>query len=677
MDSQWSNTPDSCPHTNAGDFYTLFESDAIFLIDGKNVDGKNVVRYRDLPGIIRSADYHLKRALSGNLQKGDMGSSSERRSSPDTESNPATWIGIDTTHRFDAILWMVYCWFRSIPFVPFSTAFTEPVTRFRPDVLILTSPDTRTHPEIRRVSSDEGEVYGTRIFQAPALLSNRPSEPSPDPSSGLPPDPSSDPSPDPSSDMSSGRYHQKSPDPSSDPPPCPSPSLTEGRDYQTDRPHLPVSRFPGLHGQPDRFFCGLTTSGSSGRPKRVALLRSNMIAATENALRNTRFPGNKSREPEGNPSHSTRNVMAPRDTVTSLSTNASRNKTTPRSTGTSGNTTKIRDEVLWGNCLPLYHTGGLTIIFRALLSGTGIYLWDTFEPGTVTSDIQNHPGIRRVSLVPTMLRRLMDFSAEHKITPPETLEQVLLGGGPASADLFVKARKAGWPVCFSYGMTETCGQIASQNQDGSDPAGSVGRLFPGHELSIRNEHGNEVATGSTGLLRIRGPQVFPGYFSHDRQILSSKAGPDRDGWFETGDFARQDSHGHLFIEARRTDLIISGGENVNPVDVEAALSDCPLVSEAAVTGVPDEEWGQIVIAFVVPQQSELLSKMEIVTSGSGVKKQEDITKRAAQTVRQFAEKNLRPAQRPKRVYFVSALPRTSIGKINRTLLQNMATGLPS
>ena len=590
MDSQKSHTPDSFPHVNAGHFYSLFESDALFL-----TDGKNALRYRDLPGIIRSADYHLKGFFLRDSHEND------------TDSCPTNWIGIDTTRRLDAILWMTYCWFRSIPFVPFSSAFTEPASRFRPDLLVLTSPDTKAVPEIRRISSN------------------------------LSPDPSSDRSPD----------------------------FSAGQQHQTDSTDLPVSRFPGLNGQSDRYFCGLTTSGSSGRPKRVVLLRKNMIAAAENAFRDVRQTRENGGHPEGKSSIGTQNTKTFQNKITLQNTISSRSTMIPW------------NDDLWGNCLPLSHTGGLTIIFRALLSGTGIYLWDHFDPGTVASDIQDHPGIRRVSLVPTMLRRLLDFSAEHKITPPETLEQVLLGGGPASAELIAKARKAGWPVCFSYGMTETCGQIASQNQDGSDPAGSVGRLFPGHELSIRDENGNEVATGSAGLLSVRGPQVFPGYFSDDRQILSSKAGPDRDGWFETGDFARQDTHGHLFIEARRTDLIISGGENVNPVDVEAVLSDCPLVSEAAVTGVPDEEWGQIVIAFVVPQQSELLSKMGIVTSGSGVKKKEDITKGAAQTVTQFAKKKLRPAQRPKRVYFVPALPRTSLGKINRIALQDMVTDLPA
>jgi len=590
MDSQKSHTPDSFPHVNACHFYSLFESDALFL-----TDGKNALRYRDLPGIIRSADYHLKGFFLRDSHEND------------TDSCPTNWIGIDTTRRLDAILWMTYCWFRSIPFVPFSSAFTEPASRFRPDLLVLTSPDTKAVPEIRRISSN------------------------------LSPDPSSDRSPD----------------------------FSAGQQHQTDSTDLPVSRFPGLNGQSDRYFCGLTTSGSSGRPKRVVLLRKNMIAAAENAFRDVRQTRENGGHPEGKSSIGTQNTKTFQNKITLQNTISSRSTMIPW------------NDDLWGNCLPLSHTGGLTIIFRALLSGTGIYLWDHFDPGTVASDIQDHPGIRRVSLVPTMLRRLLDFSAEHKITPPETLEQVLLGGGPASAELIAKARKAGWPVCFSYGMTETCGQIASQNQDGSDPAGSVGRLFPGHELSIRDENGNEVATGSAGLLSVRGPQVFPGYFSDDRQILSSKAGPDRDGWFETGDFARQDTHGHLFIEARRTDLIISGGENVNPVDVEAVLSDCPLVSEAAVTGVPDEEWGQIVIAFVVPQQSELLSKMGIVTSGSGVKKKEDITKGAAQTVTQFAKKKLRPAQRPKRVYFVPALPRTSLGKINRIALQDMVTDLPA
>ncbi len=588
MDSQRSHTPDSCPHFKAGHFYSLFESDALFL-----TDGKDAIRYRDLPGIIRSADHHLKGFFLRNSQAND------------TDSSTPTWIGIDTTRRYDAILWMVYCWFRSIPFVPFSSAFAEPVTRFRPDVLVLTSPDTRAVPEIRRVSS----------------------------------------------------------------------GLTDGQEHQTDSPHLPVSRFPGLDGQPDRFFCGLTTSGSSGRPKRVVLLRSNMIAAAGSAFDDASFFKENAGQPVDKTSTSSRNAMKSRNPGPSRNVTRSRDATRSKDATRSRDTTRSRNDCLWGNCLPLYHTGGLTIIFRALLSGTGIYLWDRFETHNVASTIQENPGIRRVSLVPTMLKRLMDFSAENGISPPETLEQILLGGGPASAKLIAKARKAGWPVCFSYGMTETCGQIASQNPDGSDPDGSVGSLFPGHELSIRDEHGNEVETGSAGLLRIRGPQVFPGYFSDERQIESSKAGPDREGWFETGDFARLNAQGRLFIEARRTDLIISGGENVNPVEVEAILTGCQLVSEAAVTGVLDEEWGQIVIAFIVLQKSEFFSESGNLAPQD--KKPEEVTERAGLAVTQFAEKKLRPAQRPKRLHFVSSIPRTSLGKINRVTLRGMATDLPA
>ncbi|TVQ73062.1 MAG: hypothetical protein EA363_03725 [Balneolaceae bacterium] len=602
MGPQKLHTPDSYPYVNAGHFYSLFESDALFL-----TDGKDAIRYRDLPGIMRSADYHLKGIFPRKSHEND------------TDSSPATWIGIDTTRRFDAILWMTYCWFRSIPFVPFSSAFTEPATRFRPDLLVLTSPDTQAVPEIKRISSDESGASGTKIFQAPNL--------SPDPSTGR------------------------------------SPDFSAGQQHQTDSPDLPVSRFPGLDGQPGRFFCGLTTSGSSGRPKRVVLLRRNMIAAAGNAYHDASFSRENAGHPVDKPSTSSRNTIRSDNTIRS------------RHATRSDKASLSRNDVLWGNCLPLSHTGGLTIIFRALLSGTGIYLWDRFEARSVASDIKERPGIRRISLVPTMLKRLMDFSSENGISPPETLEQILLGGGPASAELIAKARKTGWPVCFSYGMTETCGQVASQNPDGADPAGSVGRLFPEHELSIRDERRNEAATGIAGLLKIRGPQVFPGYFSDDRQIVSSKDGPDRDGWFETGDFARLDAQGHLFIEARRTDLIISGGENVNPVEIEDILTGCPLISEAAVTGVPDEEWGQMVTAFVVLQKSELFSESGNVTPRD--KKPEDVTQGAGLAVTQFAEKNLRPAQRPKRLYFVSALPRTSLGKINRVALRDMATDLPA
>jgi acyl-CoA synthetase (AMP-forming)/AMP-acid ligase II len=545
--------------------------DAVFL-----TDGRNTIRFRDLPKVMRVAEQHL---LSSLQEPG-----------PDRLGNPErpAWFGIDTTRRFEAVLWMTFFWFRKIPFVPFSLKNPEPASLFRPDVLVLTSPETEGNPLITELLSSGSGNPTIAAIHSKDLLQH----------------------------------------------------LGSGTESNVSDPML-----DGPLTDPDIPFCGIATSGSSDRPKRVVLLRGNMMAAARNAFRDWQ------RVPAAPNANRIEIVDSPGSPI---------------------------NDYLWGNCLPLDHTGGLAIVFRALLSGTGIFLWDRFDERTILSDLRTHPGIRRVSLVPTMLKRLLAFGSKHAHKPPDHLDQVLLGGGPAGGDLITEARSAGWLVCFSYGMTETCGQIAAQTwidapASSPHPPGAAGRPFPGHELSIRDAYGREVAPGGTGLLWIRGPQVFPGYLDDNRRILPSDSGPDRDGWFDTGDYARLDGQSNLFIEARRTDLIVSGGENVNPVEVEQILRKFPQVSDAAVIGMCDDEWGQMVVAFIVPNKTEVLSDSVDSTLDDG-KWPAERTKLESSLVKLSAG-NLKPHQRPKKYVFTTSIPRTALGKIERKKLQDKAKGL--
>lgn len=564
--------------------------DAVFLSDGRNT-----IRYRDLPAVVRTADHHLLTNLQG--------------AGPDRhrDTKLPAWFGIDTTHRFEAVLWMACLWLRNIPFVPFSIHNPEPAALFRPDAIILTSPETKKNPLITELlAAREGNPTVASFL-----------------STGL------------SQCLDAGA----------------------GTDPANLLQSAPIT-------DPDAPFCGIATSGSSGRPKRVVLLRGNMMAAAQNAFRDMqRFPD---------------------------SSKASRDDTS--------NAPGIHwDDYLWGNCLPLDHTGGLTIVFRALLSGTGIFLWDRFDEQTIISDLRAHPEIRRISLVPTMLKRLLAYGSGQGLQPPDRLDQVLLGGGPAGGDLITEARSAGWPVSFSYGMTETCGQVVAQEwidvpAPGYDPPESAGKPFPGHELSIRDGAGRELPAGETGLLWVRGPQVFPGYLGDDRRIVPSVSGPDRDGWFDTGDYARLDDQGNLFIEARRTDLIVSGGENVNPVEVEQILRSFPQVRDAAVVGVSDDEWGQMVVAFIVPEKPGIFPvsledpeklhdpaiRGEPAPKDAHLPDEERLALLAnlESSVAKFSADNLKPHQRPKTFFFTTSIPRTALGKIERQKLQDKARGLP-
>ncbi len=590
-----------------------FHEKYIFL-----TDGQRTVRYCDLTHILHTAHYNYRK---------------ETDSGGDTNNHFTSQIAaIDTGHRFTAVLWMVYCWVRAIPFVPFCSDHREPLDEFQPSVIIFTSTETENS-----IAADQASACVLKSAVSDILGRTASEAEKPD------------------------RYRAPN-----------GTSSDETYTNETDN-FFALERLIPFTDHPDSIFCGLLTSGSSGRPKRVALLRRNMIAAAKNAFRDI---GATSSGCDSDEDVSDENVSD--ETIS--------DKTI------SGNTVlsekkSISRAHFWGNCLPLHHAGGLTIIFRALLSGTGIFLWNRFDTGIIIGDVFKYPEIRRISLVPTMLKRLLACMADSGKAPPLTLQQVLVGGGPASQELILRARKSGWPVSFSYGMTETCGQIASQKTDGSSPPASVGQPFVDHAIAIRDDNDEEAPAGTVGSLWVRGPQVFPGYlpetlplsdFSrmlqcqqqryhhfHHPDSKSTVRKWNRDEWFNTGDYGRIDNQGNLYIELRRSDLIISGGKNVNPSEVESVLQKSPDIAEAAVTGLADEEWGQIVVTLVVLHPAD--------QSGRDVSGHRNWHSEVTNRIHSFISQNLKPHQRPKKIGFTDSLPRTSLGKLDRKKLQDMAT----
>ena len=220
-------------------------------------------------------------------------------------------------------------------------------------------------------------------------------------------------------------------------------------------------------------------------------------------------------------------------------------------------------EERWLCPMPLAHVGGLSIQIRSAVYGTTVVLHDRFETEAVLAALSSvEQRITLVSLVPTMLSRLLDAG----LKDPPTLRAALLGGGPIAPALLARARSAGVPVAYSYGMTEACSQIATN----------------GWPLL-----GTEVRIDEAGEVLVRGRTVAAGALAGD-------------GWLHTGDLGTFDPEGRLAIRGRRADTIITGGENVSPDEVEAALLEHPGVREAAVFGRPDAEWGEAVVARIVP-----------------------------------------------------------------------------
>jgi O-succinylbenzoic acid--CoA ligase len=273
----------------------------------------------------------------------------------------------------------------------------------------------------------------------------------------------------------------------------------------------------------------------------------------------------------------------------------------------------------WLCCLPLSHVAGLSIIQRSVIYGTTAVLMDGFDTGKVAEALESGD-ISVVSLVPTMLIRLLEAGAD--LSRPRA---ILLGGGPVPPEALSEALERGARVVQTYGLTEACSQVTTVSPaDAKRKIGSAGRPLLTTHVRILD-----------GEILVQGPTVAPGT-------------ADQDGWLHTGDAGRIDADGFLWVEGRRDDLIVSGGENVAPREVEEVLLAHPDVADAAVVGRPDPEWQNAVVAVVVPR---------------------DGAEAEAEELRSWCAARLSGFKVPKRFERVSELPRTASGKVRRSALR--------
>jgi O-succinylbenzoic acid--CoA ligase len=255
----------------------------------------------------------------------------------------------------------------------------------------------------------------------------------------------------------------------------------------------------------------------------------------------------------------------------------------------------------WLACLPLSHVGGLSVITRALHTGTGLVVHDGFHADAVEQAARN--GATAVSLVATALRRIQ----------PSLFRVIVLGGSRPPADRPANSHT-------TYGLTET----------------GSGVVYDGRPIG-----GVDVRLADDGEVLLHGPMLL-------REYRDGTTPLDHDGWLHTGDLGRWLPDGRLHVEGRRGDLIITGGENVWPDAVEAVLGRLPAVAEAAVAGVPDDEWGQRVVAWVVPSSHAAPPTLA--------------------ELRAAISEELPAFCAPKELRVVVSLPRTALGKVRRTLL---------
>ena len=309
----------------------------------------------------------------------------------------------------------------------------------------------------------------------------------------------------------------------------------------------------------------------------------------------------------------------------------------------------------WLLCLPLHHIGGLSIIGRSLLYGSAVHYAGKFDEQRVGELLAHDSAVKIASLVPTMLKRLLD-SGLTDFGP--ALTGILLGGGPLDAVLVQQALRNRIPIVSSYGMTETCAQIAAHEITGTEKLpedGSLtGKLFTPNEIQIRDEHHSSLPRNRAGQIFIRGPQVFDGYVN--KETVPDHDIFDKDGYFNTGDYGYLDSGGRLIVQSRRTDLIVTGGENVSPFEVEAALKELEGIEEAVVFGLDDEEWGSRVAAAILPEDTGVSIEVS--------------------TIKARLSGRLKSFQIPKTVFTrTEGFPRTDSGKIKRKEIAGYYRGL--
>ncbi len=291
---------------------------------------------------------------------------------------------------------------------------------------------------------------------------------------------------------------------------------------------------------------------------------------------------------------------------------------------------------IWLACLPLRHIGGMMIFYRCAEAGAAVLLHQGFDAARVRADMERH-GVTHISLVPAMLARLLEGGA-----PPASLKHALIGGGPLSETLARRAQAAGWPVCPSYGMSEAASQVATLAALPPDwREGMVGQPLPGVSVAIVDENNQPVA--GEGRIRLRGPMVMAGYANP-----AGEAGLGLDeGWFNTGDRGCLDARGNLLVLGRCDDVLVSGGVNIHPAEVENMLLACPGVSDAAVTAVADETWGDRIAALLVGDA--------------------DIA-----VVQAWSREHMPSHLRPRLFVAVPGLPRNTMGKLERSCLPALA-----
>ncbi|WP_462413286.1 class I adenylate-forming enzyme family protein [Neobacillus sp. Marseille-QA0830] len=310
------------------------------------------------------------------------------------------------------------------------------------------------------------------------------------------------------------------------------------------------------------------------------------------------------------------------------------------------------DRITTIGILPLAHVFGLTVSNVLYLRGSSIVVFSKFDPEKVFAAIEKYK-VTSFSVVPAMVYAMLNHPNADKYDL-SSLEK--LGSGSAALPDAIRLafkEKFNVDVYDGYGLSEAAPAVSGYRDGMPYKKGSVGVPIEGVEIRIVDPNDREVPVGEVGELIVRGDNVTPGYFENEEETARVL----KNGWLHTGDMAKLDEEGFLYIVDRKKDLIIRGGFNIYPRDIEELLSAHPAVLENAVIGVPDERMGEEVLAFVVKKPGSDVTQQELI---------------------EYCQAHIAKNKSPRNIVFIDSLPRNGVGKILKTRLRDyIATGQPS
>ena len=297
---------------------------------------------------------------------------------------------------------------------------------------------------------------------------------------------------------------------------------------------------------------------------------------------------------------------------------------------------------------PLYHSAAPAFVMLTFLVGGTVVVMEHFEPEEVLKTIE-FERITSTMMVPTMYSRIVNLPKETlRKYDSSSLRWMMSGAAPLPTALAGKIEDTLGQILYNfYGATETGFVTVAMPGEHTARPGTIGRAVDGNDIRFLDDHGNEVAEGQVGELWVANSMLISGYYRNDDATKKSK----REGYFTVGDLGRRDEDGYIYLADRKIDMVISGGVNIYPLEIEEHLHKHPSIMDAAVVGVPDEEWGEALCAFIVMRPGEKLS---------------------VDDVRSYVKKDLADFKKPKYVIFIDALPRNPTGKVLKRELRDQA-----